>query len=135
MHELAITLRAAQFHAHACHNYVSGPTFFSDHAYLGELYEAYEEAYDAVIERIIGDGSKPDLNGFAVAAAAKASAFPTRGTDAASMFRSVLQFEEMIRKGCEKYEVDASMGEENLLQQLADDSETRTYKLRQRLGL
>lgn len=52
--QLATLLRAGQIFAHDAHNCAKGPTFFSDHAFLGDVYSAYESDYDDVIERHIG---------------------------------------------------------------------------------
>ena len=57
MDTIATQLRALQFLSHRAHNMVKGPTFFEDHEFLGEIYPAYEAAFDSVIERIIGTGS------------------------------------------------------------------------------
>ena len=54
MKELAILLRCLQLFSHNAHNLVEKSLFFQDHAFLGELYSTYEDAYDGVIERIIG---------------------------------------------------------------------------------
>ena len=60
MKDLAIYYRCAQFYSHAAHNLAFGDEFFQDHEYLGELYGAYETAYDDIIERMIGLGKSPD---------------------------------------------------------------------------
>ena len=56
MHDLAIILRSAQLYAHNAHNMTKGKTFFSDHKFFGQLYPVYEEAYDSIVERMIGLG-------------------------------------------------------------------------------
>lgn len=59
---LATILRAGQLFAHEAHNCAKGPTFFADHAFLGDVYSAYESDYDDVIERYIGmTGECPDV--------------------------------------------------------------------------
>ena len=77
MKDLAIHLRYLQLVAHNAHNEVAGPTFFANHEFLGELYPAYETAYDAVVERIIGLGKPVDLCQVQVDAAAKLPKMPS----------------------------------------------------------
>ena len=130
MTELAITLRAAQFAAHAHHNQVSGRTFLEDHEFLGELYDAYETAYDAVIERLIGFGKAPDLRQITGDAAVLFSKIMDMQKTWSNVF---LEVEKAIR-----HDADAALmkkpsnGTQNFLQGLCDESEQRTYKLGQR---
>ena len=58
---LASYLRYMQFTAHIGHNVLGGETFFQDHAFLGDLYGTYEDAYDAVVERMIGTEESVNL--------------------------------------------------------------------------
>ena len=131
MKDLATLYRAAQFYAHAAHNLASGPTFFEDHEYLGELYGAYESAYDDLIERMIGLGVNVDIS--AVNKAAVNSAFHHEAESTDECFAYLLDMEDEI---CDQIKVlvpKSTDGTQNLLQGLADDSEKRQYKLGQRL--
>ena len=139
MKDLATHLRYLQLQAHNAHNQVTGEAFFADHEYLGELYQAYEEAYDAVVERIIGSGQEIDLVSIQKDAAAKL-AKPV-GVD--DMFIIFLQGETVL---CRKIEAlcelpliggakrNLSQGTLNLLAGIADASEVRQYKIGQRRG-
>ena len=129
---LEILLRAAQFYAHNAHNLACGATFYQDHAALGDLYSAYEDAYDSVIERMIGSGNIPDLNAIQSAAAAYIATLPAI-TDGAMAFAVLLNIEAGIQSLCLSETPQASLGTQNLLAQLADDSEMRSYKIGQRL--
>ena len=129
MHEIATQLRAMQLTAHAAHNMASGPTFFSDHEYLGELYGAYEAAYDSVIERMIGCGTIPGLFNLGIEAA-KAQG----PNDSGKAFDWLYGAEEDLRKLIDKCMAECSTGTQNLLAQLADDSEQRSYKIGQRIA-
>lgn len=132
MEFLAVLLRGMQLFAHAAHNKACGPTFFADHEYLGTLYETYEEAYDGVIERMIGLGQEPeicDINKKAAELASKCDCCPP---DMA--FKALRDLETEMRAECEKCQKGATIGTVNFLQGLADDGERRSYKLGQRLG-
>ena len=59
--DLATIFRAAYLVAHNSHHLIKGPTFFEDHEFLGELYGTYEEAYDSVVERLIGLTGNADV--------------------------------------------------------------------------
>lgn len=131
MKELAIVLRAAQFYAHHAHNIAKGATFFEDHEYFGELYSAYEGAYDGVIERIIGLGGSPDINQIGMQAMKMSSGHQSTGNR--ECFEYLLEFEETICEMCKKFNEGASLGTQNFIQGLADQSEMRQYKIKQRL--
>ena len=129
MKALATHLRYLQFLAHNAHNQVEGPSFFADHAFLGELYPVYEDAYDAVVERLIGAGEKPDL----VAIQAEAAAKLPEWSNVDDAFDSLLLGEAVL---CRQIETlakgEITQGTLNLLAGLADASEVRVYKLQQR---
>lgn len=130
MDKLATIFRAAEQVAHAFHHTVSGPSFLADHAFLADIYNAYFEAFDDVIERAIGLGEPLDLAKVNADATALASA--TVATDPATWAKTLLDWETMIQAEVAALMVDASVGSQNLLAQFADDSEARSYKLRQR---
>ena len=127
--------RTAQLFAHNAHHLTTGATFFSDHEYLGELYAAYESAYDVLVERWIGLGNVPNLMQVQRAAADNVTA--VRGIPAAFAFGELLRQEEGLQKWIENaISVNSpplTQGTINLLTGLADESEARVYKLKQRL--
>ena len=134
MDSLITQLRALQFLAHRAHNVIKGPTFFEDHEFLGELYPAYEAAYDSAVERVIGLGTeKLNLSKINVAASQMSDILPNE-TKPEPFLRAILKGEKdlcgMIDKAVEK----ASQGTQNLLQGFADQSEARQYQLKQRLS-
>lgn len=131
MQELAILLRACQFYAHNAHNLASGETFFEDHEYLGELYAAYESAYDGVIERIIGLGDVPDLIDLTAKATERLKAMGESAPQEV-VFAALMKAEREICAACDAASEGESSGTINFLQGLADASEMRQYKLRQR---
>lgn len=134
MDHIAIQLRALQFLAHRAHNVVKGPTFMQDHEFLGELYPAYEGEYDDVVERVIGLGTE-QLNISKVnQEAARISAVYEKSTDPDVFFRVLLQGEKDLCALIKKAVPSATDGTQNLLQGIADSSEKRIFKLKQRLA-
>jgi len=133
MEALAANFRYMQLYAHLGHNKVSGPNFFEDHQYLGDLYGVYEGVYDDLIERMIGLGKAPDIKEINDEANEYLQeAEPTAGI---GFFSHLLECEEEICEMVEKLvKTDLSQATINLLVQFADDSEKRQYKLRQKLG-
>jgi DNA-binding ferritin-like protein len=133
MKNLAITFRSAQLIAQNFHNMVSGPSFFSDHKFLGGIYENYAESYDATVERMIGTGKAPDLVEINKRAAEIASGVNPSIT-ALEMFSKISEIEKAIRSEVRLTFVSETTGTQNMLQQFSDDSEARSYKINQRIG-
>jgi len=141
MDRLAKLYRMAQIVGQHYHQSVTGPSFRSDHKHLAELYEAYDEAYDKIVERIIG-GDTEKVNGIdlTLEAAEQAVSFRSR-TEANDMFSAMLTIESTIFNQITDYleseEVDQSIelseDIENMLQQFAEDSKIRQYAIKQRL--
>lgn len=129
---LATQFRAAQFYAHNAHNQASGATFFSDHEFLGELYGKYEDAYDGLIERMIGLGMEFDLPEITCDASSDVEAAGYDHTTT-ECFRGLLEREKKICEEVRNLMPSASVGTQNFIAQLADDSEVRQYKIGQRL--
>jgi DNA-binding ferritin-like protein len=132
MEEIATVLRYLQLYSHQAHNLVSGDTFFQDHGFLGELYPAYEDDYDDVIERSIGLGSPVDIsksNKVAAERLPEDSSLNTR-----SCLEHILSAEVHL---CETIEAECkscSQGTMQLIGNIADKSEMRQYKIKQRLA-
>ena len=126
---LAALLRYLQFYAHFAHNKCGGPTFLVDHPFLAELYAGYEDDYDAVIERMIGLDESVDL--IKIHKAASEGLKEPKSFDEA--FKEILQCEEELCGALDKLNKGASIGTQNLLADMADRSEMRQYKLKQRL--
>jgi len=133
MNELIITFRCAQFVAHNFHNYAKGYSFFADHEFLGTLYGTYEEAYDSLVERTIGSNKAIDLRDITSQAAERAKAFPAETMSCDEMFATLQSIKESICVWCKTYTPGATLGTANLLADLADKSEARQYKLKQRI--
>jgi DNA-binding ferritin-like protein len=134
MDTLATILRAAQLYAHAAHNGAKGPTFFADHEFLGELYPAYEAAYDKVIERSIGLGEPVDLAAIGRNAAIDAARYSDPMTfSTAQSLQVLMDYERKICAEVDRIFDETSTGTQNRIAQIADDSEDRQYQIGQRL--
>jgi DNA-binding ferritin-like protein len=132
MEKIAVLLRMAQLFAHNAHNLISGPSFFADHEFLGELYPVYESGYDSVVERMIGSQMNPNLLAIQIAAIERLKVKPV---DAKSpeIFKEILKIEIELRKLIDMAQPGLSEGTKQMLGNLADDSEVRQYKLMQRI--
>jgi len=134
MQDLAIQFRAAQLYAHNAHHQIKGITFFADHEFLASAYEAYTEAYDAIIERMIGTDIPYDLNQILTSATDKVKTYPdTLKIPSSSIFNVILEIEKELCAIITNYGSEYSVGTINLIAQFADDSEVRQYKIRQRI--
>lgn len=130
MTKIAILLRLLQLFAHNAHNMASGPTFFADHEHLGELYPQYEEQYDSVIERMIGLDDSLNLTMITMQAAQGSSTMSL-----AQPFQELVEAEDLLREEINIYlaEGHCAEGTRQLLGEIANQSEARQYKLRQRI--
>lgn len=134
MDKLATTFRTAQLVAHNFHNLTRGVAFFADHEFFGELYGEYEGAYDSVVERDIGLGEEGfDIGLITREAGEKASSYDPSDMAADEMCAVLLGMERIIQSEAAEASKGASIGTQNLLADLADKSEMRVYKLRQRI--
>jgi DNA-binding ferritin-like protein len=132
MEKIAILLRMAQLFAHNAHNLISGPSFFADHDFLGELYPVYESGYDSVVERMIGSQMSPNLLAIQIAAIERLKVKPSE-VKSPEVFKEILKIEIELRKLIDMAQPGLSEGTKQMLGNLADDSEVRQYKLMQRI--
>ena len=134
MDKLATLYRAGQFYAHAAHNFTKGATFFQDHEFLGGLYGTYEDAYDGLVERMIGTGEAFSVQTILTNATALANKYADPSAfSPAVMFGVLLDMEKQFRAEIDAIYDSASTGTQNMLAGLADESEVRSYKIQQRL--
>lgn len=136
MKALATKARTLQFVAHSGHNLVEGRSFYGDHAALGELYGTYTKLYDLIIERMISVGETTQPLEITVAAAQEAAGVgETKDPD--QIFGDISSLEIELRGLCSKYldqNEGVTPGIKNLVEQIASDSEDRSYKIDQRLA-
>jgi DNA-binding ferritin-like protein len=133
MHSIATLLRALQLFAHRAHNDVRGDGFFADHKFFGKIYGEYEEAFDSVIERMIGLGEKTDIVQINSDACADSSKLPNNH-DAKRFFAVLIKSEENLCALIKKAVPQSTDGTQNLLQGIADASEARLYLMKQRVS-
>lgn len=133
MEKLAAKLRYMQFYAHNAHNMCKGDTFFSDHEELGGLYGTYEGLYDSIVERMIGTGQTIDLVKVQTEAVKMLDSDATP-TDFNTAFNAILTCEQDLCKLISDANEGASLGTQDLLQAMCNDSEVRQYKFQQRLS-
>lgn len=134
MNALIIHLRFMQLFAHAVHNLCKGATFFEDHAFFGDAYESHEADYDDVVERTIGlfGPQTVDFKKIAMMAAHELE----QADLSAQVFEQQLKHEQelcsMIDSLC-KHKA-ANQGLVQLLGNIADKSQVRQYKIKQKLS-
>lgn len=126
---IAALLRYMQLTAHIGHNILGGKTFLQDHAFLADLYAAYEAHYDDIIERMIGLDEEVDLVDIQ-----KESVSGLKSPKSyEACYKELLDCEAELCNMIEKLVKESSQGTANLIQGIADESEVRQYKLKQRL--
>lgn len=131
MKQIAITLRGLQLFAHNAHNLAKGKTFLEDHEFFGELYATYEAAYDDVVERMIGLNGDQDLN--AITDEAEDMASSVKFADNEQAYNVLLVTEKQLLDVIEKGFKGYSLGTQDLLQGIANESERRIYKFKRKL--
>ncbi len=134
MKNTATLLRTLHLIGHNFHNLMTGQSFFSDHSFASEVYVAAADAYDAVIERCISlhDYGNEELKSINEEACKNMSVSTYQSPEQA--FKTFMMIEKLLCQALAEEMKGASEGTKNLLAQLADDSEVRQYKLKQRLA-
>lgn len=135
MKELAILLRSMQLYTQNAHNLVDKGLFFQDHDFLGGLYETYDAEYDSIIERIIGltDSNAINLMEVQIAAIKLIQSLPPKETDNIAYFIKIEDMEKKLRMQIAKINPSVSIGTQQLIGDVANASEGRSYKLKQRI--
>ena len=131
MEKLASLLRYMQFYGHIAHNLTSGETFFQDHAFFADLYNAYEAHYDDVVERSIGLGMSIDL--FKAHNSACQLLSKNQFTDACSAIDKLQEAERVLCSTINTELEDKTEGTKQLLGEIMNQSEMRQYKMQQRV--
>ena len=135
MQELAVLLRSMQLAAHNFHNLVARTVFMQDHEMLGDLYAKYEQIYDGIIERMIGLDLPVNLNQIQLLAAQKIQQLPVDVKENKQCFQLLLQLEKQVCMSIEALiaQTKLSEGTRQMLGNICDESESRQYKLKQRV--
>ena len=137
MKELMYLLRAMQIYSQSAHHLVKGTPFHSDHAFFGDVYNAVAGDFDDVAERIIGLYGEEhlDLQNVMQAVTMKLSDAPSVGvSDNKVFYEYQLRMEDKL-KGLVKQIIASgvSPGLEQLIGDIANKSEMRSYKIKQRM--
>lgn len=129
MEQLAAILRSLQLFAHNAHNMAKGASFFADHKFLGQVYPEYESAYDSVVERAIGLDMQMDLSTVTRMAAEGSSVMSLEAP-----FMSLLEGEQLVCESIESIlQTPVTEGTKQLLGEICNQSESRQYKIKQRI--
>jgi len=137
MKELMYLLRSMQIYSQSVHHLVKGTPFHSDHSFFGDVYSALAGDFDDVAERIVGlYGEEPlNLQDMLQAVAMKLTDAPSVGVQDNKVFYAYqLKMEDKL-KGLVKQIVASgvSPGLEQLVGDIANKSEMRCYKIKQRM--
>lgn len=132
---MAALVRYLQLYAHGAHNITKGQTFFEDHEFFGGLYPTYEGIYDSLIERMIGLGHKCDIAEITNMAVAQFQG-GWGAEDAVAMLSTIQTGEKKLRDLVEQaVKVEGmSQGTINMLADISDKSEMRSYQIGQRIA-
>lgn len=138
LHYLASCLKAMKFFYHAAHNLVARVPFFQDHEAFGSFYEEADSDYDDVVERCIGLHGAENFNIKKVIqdACSKFQSLPANEIGENKKFFEIgLSLEKelqlKIQNMCKL--PDATEGTKQLIGDIANKSEMRSYKIKQRM--
>lgn len=138
MLELAILLRAIQLYAHSAHHLCARTPFHQDHEFFSSVYQAAEDGYDSIIERIIGlyGEDSVELNRIVAEVALKLQNCPSTGIkENKAFYEYQLKFEQelcvLVEKICKNPK--ATQGVIQTVATLGEQSEVRQYKIKQRI--
>jgi len=111
MKELMYLLRAIRIYSQNAHHLVKGTPFHSDHNFFGDVYNEVGGDFDDVAERIIGLYGEEHLN-------------------LQNMLQAVVKLKNLIKQIIAS---GVSPGVEQLIGDIANKSEMRCYKIKQRM--
>ena len=137
MKELLVLLRAMQLFAQNAHHLVKGSLFMQDHGHFGDIYEEVGGDFDDVAERIIGvyGEESMQLQQLMVAVSNKLSDAPSVGVKENKVFfQHQLKMEEKLCQLVEQIiAAGVDPGIEQLVGEICNKSQVRSYKIKQRL--
>jgi DNA-binding ferritin-like protein len=137
MKELLYLLRAMQLFTHSCHHLVKGTPFHSDHEFFAEVYSDLENDYDSVAERIIGlyGEESLELNTVLNGAMSKLMDVPSINVPDNKVYYNHLYKMDEKLKNLIKQIIAAGVtpGTEQLIGEIANKTEIRCYKVKQRM--
>lgn len=128
---LACQLRLMNLFYHNQHNLAKGIAFESDHELFLEFYEKMDDDYDDVVERSIGMGMSSPSN---LALSTQHVAEKIKDVPVDKPFETAEQLEKILCDYCKLIDKDGSIGVKQLVGEIANQSEIRQYKIKQRLS-
>lgn len=133
--KLVVSIRAMQLYYHYCHNLTSGPTFGSDHAMFNDFYSELACQYDQVAEYTVATigVAKFDTVKISKAISMRLDKLSVEAMSPDKMFKEGLKLEKSLQEDLEEVDEKGSLGMKNLIGELAQTSDVRTYKIQQRL--
>lgn len=127
-------LRFMNLFYHQAHNTAARVPFFADHEAFGSFYAEMDSDYDSVAERMIGKGMDFTLEEVMMPVMEKMSNLPPSMGDNKAMFAYGLQLEEQLLRIIDEYIAKGvSEGTRQMLGDIADRTEIRIYKIKQRI--
>ena len=137
--ELLVLLRSMQLYYHNCHQITNGANFVGDHSLFSDFYKQIEGEYDSVAERTIGlfGVGLLSLKGIIERVEDQLESLqePEQNSPE-NMFAQGGLLEVRLQDWCDIIGTNeqVTIGTQNLIAQIADNSEARLYKIRQRLS-
>lgn len=133
--KLIAQILGMKFAYHNAHLLAKNPQFFADHAALGEFYSALESDFDSVSERLIGLFGPEAFSLALILQQAMVKLPQAPAPDNATYFSQGLQQEQELQQlgGMICKLPECSEGTKQLIGNILDDSESRVYKIKQRL--
>jgi DNA-binding ferritin-like protein len=137
MKELMYLLRAIRIYSQNAHHLVKGTPFHSDHNFFGDVYNEVGGDFDDVAERIIGLYGEEHLNlqNMLQAVVAKLVDAPSTGvSDNKVFYEYQFKMEDKLKNLIKQIIASGvSPGVEQLIGDIANKSEMRCYKIKQRM--
>lgn len=130
-----IASRILHLYYHYCHLLLTGPTFVADHGLFKKFYKQLALDYDSLSEQFIQNIDKQEFDTVIInqLLSEELSKFKIEQLSLEEMFDYGLSFEEEFYSNLTKLDKQAPIGLRNLLGAIAEQSDTRKYKIRQRL--
>jgi len=126
---LVTLLRALNIHYQVSHHNTKGVTFFGDHEFLGGAYEEVVGDYDSLAERFVCEFGDEDISKL-IDGISTYNKYVNKN----NIFKSFSLFEKEVQDQIEKIAKEKiSQGLYNLLGSIAEKSESRYYKIEQRI--
>lgn len=137
--ELLAKMRVLSMYYQTGHWQVKNAVFYSDHLLLERLYGEASSRIDQIAEKgigVTGDRATVNLKNHLMAVVSAAANLPTEAVENNVYFQNALGLEQELQSFCKVMndKPELSVGCKNMLGDIADESESRIYLLKQRLS-